>query len=363
MTVFTCIILVVTGTFPGFTPPPGGIGDEILPLNSRSFGMGGICASIPDSTRFSLLNPAVSARAENSGICFGGRYTEGDVNAWDNRLGFTMVSAMVPLPGGIVIAGAIDGRSRLDTQEDMSFDRYTGNLSWTGGLVESYIGFSVKATDWFAFSAGGRCTFGKIISDVVLCPINPSPPLPQNTVYRDDASFRQAWGGEIGFLVNIERFGLGFALSTDRKGNLDVFRDYSTRDRDSSSQMYTIPGELTVGISFRPIQRLLLGMDIYSRKLMNILDTQVDAGTVYSVGTEVYVGSGLSARAGFNHMNGLWRDGADRFTAGVGYTYGEGRAGLDISAGYQFWRDLQDELQKETVLYISLWATEKWLGE
>ena len=62
-------------------------------------------------------------------------------------------------------------------------------------------------------------------------------------------------------------------------------------------------------------------------------------------------------------MDGLWRDGASTFTAGGGYSFSEGRAGIDIAAGYPYWRDVQDIFREETVLSISLWATEKWLGE
>ena len=363
MTVFTCIILVLSGSFPDFVPPPTGTGDEILPLNPRSFGMGGICAGVPDSTSFSMLNPAASAWTSNSGVCFGGRYSEGDVPAWDNSLGFPLLSALVPLPGRIVVTGAIDGRSRVKAAEEMIFDEFSGDLSWSGGLVESYTGLSVRATDWLAFSFGGRCTFGSIVSDVTLIPDDPLHYPTKEIIYRDDVSFRQAWGGVFGLFVNTDRFGLGFSISTDRKGILDIHRDYDHYDPDSSSQMYTIPGELSAGISCRPFKRLLIGLDIYSRKLLDIFGSNTDSGTIISAGSEVYIGSGLIARTGYSHMNGLWRDGADRFSAGAGLVFGNGKAGIDVSTGFQFWRNIQDELQQETVLFISLWATEKWLGE
>jgi hypothetical protein len=363
MTVFTCIFLILSGSFPEFVPPPTGTGDEILPLNPRSFGMGGICAGVPDSTSFSMLNPAASAWTLSSGVCFGGRYSEGDVPAWDNSFGVPLISAVVPLPGRIVITAAIDGKSRLSASEEMIFDEFSGDLSWSGGLVESYTGLSVRATDWLAFSFGGRCTFGSIVSDVTLIPDNPGYYPTKEIVYRDDVSFRQAWGGVFGLFVNSDRFGLGFSISTDRKGILDIHRDYVYYDPDSSSQMYTIPGELSAGISFRPIERLLIGLDIYSRKSLDVLGSITDSGTIISAGSEVYVGNGVTARTGYSHMNGLWRDGADRFTAGAGLVFGNGRAGIDISTGFQFWRNIQDELQKENILFISLWATEKWLEE
>ncbi len=363
MTVFTCILLVLSGGFPDFVPPPTGTGDEILPLNPRSFGMGGICAGVPDSTSFSMLNPAASAWSLSSGVCFGGRYSEGDVPAWDNSLGFPLVSAIVPLPGRVVITAAIDGKSRLNAAEEMIFDDFSGTLSWSGGLVESYAGLSVRAADWLAFSLGGRCTFGSIISDVMLIPDDPTQYPTKEIEYRDDLSFRQAWGGVFGLFVNTDRFGLGFSISTDRKGTLDRNRDYVSYDPDSSSQMYTVPGELSAGISFRPVERLLIGFDIFSRKSFEVFDSRTDSGTIISAGSEVYIGSGLTARTGYSHMNGLWRDGADRFTAGIGLVFGNGSAGIDLSTGYQFWKNIQNEFQKETVVFISLWATEKWLGE
>ena len=163
--------------------------------------------------------------------------------------------------------------------------------------------------------------------------------------------------------MNTDRFGLGFSISTDRKGTLDRNRDYVSYDPDSSSQMYTVPGELSAGISFRPVERLLIGFDIFSRKSFEVFDSRTDSGTIISAGSEVYIGSGLTARTGYSHMNGLWRDGADRFTAGIGLVFGNGSAGIDLSTGYQFWKNIQNEFQKETVVFISLWATEKWLGE
>jgi hypothetical protein len=365
MTFFTCIIFALSGIFTvDYQPPPDGIGSEILLLNTRSFGMGGVCAGVPDSTSFSMLNPAASAWTRDGGVCFGGRYSEGDVKAWDNQLGFPMVSAFVPLPGGIVISGAIEGRSRLDTElQEAVNDNYTGEFTWSGGFAETYTGISVRTNDWLAFSFGGRCSFGNILSDIILVSTDSIPPIPVNSVYRDDARFRMAWGGTLGVLINTDRLGLGFSISTDRKGTLDVDRDFiSTGLADSSSRMYSLPGEVSAGISFRPIERLLIGMDIYSRKAMNILDSHTDDGSVYSIGAEINVEGGISARCGFSHMNGLWRNGADTFTAGAGYSFSEERAGIDIAAGYQYWHDLQDRFREETVLCVSLWVTEKWLG-
>ncbi|NOQ23394.1 MAG: hypothetical protein GQ565_12215 [Candidatus Aegiribacteria sp.] len=366
MTLLPCIVFVISGIVSiDYLPPPDGIGSEILPLNSRSYGMGGVCAGVPDSTGFSMLNPAASAWTLAGGICLGGRYSEGDVKAWDNQLDFPTVSAFVPLPGGIVLSGTIDGRSRIDSELQMAVgDDYTGKFSWTGGLVETYTGLSVRTSDWLAFSVGGRCSFGNILSDVTLTQTAMITPTSDSSVYRDDARFRMAWGGVFGILLNTDRFGLGFSISTDRKGTLDVNRDFlstSGSDSSSSSGIYYLPGEISVGISFRPTERLLIGADIYSRKVMNILDSRTAHGDVYSVGAELYAGNGISVRSGFSYMDGLWRDGASTFTAGAGYSFSEGRAGVDIAAGYQYWRE--DHFREETVLSISLWATEKWLGE
>ncbi len=365
MTLLSCIVFVITGIYSvDYLPPPDGIGSEILPLNTRSFGMGGVCTGVPDNTGFSLLNPAASAWTLAGGIYLGGRYSEGDVKAWDNQLDFPTMSASLPLPGGIVLSGAIDGRSRIDSEfQTIVSDDYTGDFSWTGGLAEAYTGFSIRTSDWLAFSVGGRCSFGNILSDVTLTQTALITPTSDSSVYRDDARFRMAWGGVLGILVNTDRFGLGFSISTDRKGTLEVNRDFlTTSDADSSSSIYSLPGELSVGISFRPIERLLIGADIYSRKVMNILGIKTDPGNVYSVGAEIYAGNGVSFRSGFSYMDGLWRDGAETFTTGAGYSFNEGRAGVDFAAGYQYWRDVQDHFREETVLSISLWATEKWLG-
>ncbi len=364
MIAIACALLCsLTGAYPGFIPPPQGMGDEILPLSARTFGMGGVSVGIENNSMFSLLNPAASAWTMSSGICFGGRYSEGDIDAWSNRLGFPDVSALVPIPLGIVLVGSIEGRSRLSEEGDRSFTEYTGHYDWSGGLTESYAGISVRTADWLGVSLGGRCTFGNIVADVILNPIDPDPPVPVNTVYRDDASLRQAWGGVFGIMVNTDSFGLGLSVATDREGDLEVFRDYSGHGEDSISQKYSVPGELSAGISFRPIPSLLIGADLYSRKALNILDSHTDEGTVISAGAEYSIGGGLAARAGYSHMSGLWRDGATSIRAGAGFTLGEGMAGIDLAAGYQYWRDQQDIRLDETVLMVSLWATERWLGD
>jgi hypothetical protein len=366
MTFISCIILALSGIYSvDYLPPPDGIGAEILPLNAKSLGMGGVCTGIANGTGFSILNPAASAWALDGGVFFGSRYSEGDIKAWDNQLGFTDISALVPLPGGVVISGAVDSRSRIDADfQGAVSDTYFGEYSWSGGIIEAYTGASLRANDWLAFSLGGKCSFGNILSDVTLTYTDSVPPFPINSEYRDDARFRMAWGGVFGMIINTDRFGFGFSISTDRSGNLEVNRDFLlTGESDSSSSRYSIPGELSAGISFRPADRILIGMDIYSRKALNVLGSKTEEGSVYSAGVEVNAGNGISARSGFSYMDGLWRDGSSAFTVGAGYSFSDGRAGIDVAAGYQYWNDIQDRFHENTAFSISLWVTEKWLGE
>ena len=200
------------------------------------------------------------------------------------------------------------------------------------------------------------------MSDVTLISTDSVSSLQSDSIYRDDASFRMAHGGVFGILINTERFGLGFSITTDRKGSLDIDRDFLSAGTDNIyNGIYSLPGEISAGISFRPVDRILIGMDVYSRKAVNVLDNRTDKGSIYSIGAEIDAGNGISARTGFSHMDGLWRDGAQTFTAGAGYSFSDSRAGIDFAAGYQYWRDVQDRFQEETVLCISLWATEKWL--
>lgn len=366
MTILSCLIAVLSGVFSvDYLPPPDGIGSEILTINTRSLGMGGVSVGIPNSSDFTMLNPAASAWTLEGGVAFTGRYSESDDAAWDNRLGFPMVAALIPLPGGVVVTGAIEGRSRIDTGlENIDVGSgYTGDFTWSGGLSEAYAGASVRAGDWLGLSLGGRSTFGNILSDVELVSGDSLPPLPVNSVYRDDARFRMAWGVVAGLLINTDRFGLGLSISTDRKGTLRTERVFSLAENaDTTRSFYTIPGEVSAGISFRPLGQLLIGVDIFGRKAMNILGSRTEGGAIYSVGTELDTGAGIQPRCGYSYMDGLWRDGAQTISAGLGYTFNRGTAGLDLAVGYSHWRDHQDSFQRETVLSVSLWASEKWLG-
>ncbi len=369
MTILSFILISLSGIYSvDYLPPPGGVGSEVLAINTRSLGMGGVSVGLPNSSDFTMLNPAASAWTLEGGVAFTGRYAESDDAAWDNRLGFPMISAFIPLPARIVITGAIEGRSRIDTRlDDVQVEGdFTGDFTWSGGLVETYIGATVRANDWLAFSLGGRNTFGNIQSDVELMSTDSTPPIPVNSVYRDDARFRMAWGATVGLMINTDRFGCGFSVSTDRKGTLEIDRDFNVTDSaDSirSSSLYTIPGEVSVGISFRPVDRLLVGMDLFRRKTLSILGSRTEEGSIYSVGAEVDAGAGVLPRCGYSYMDGLWRDGAQTLSAGLGYTFSQARAGLDLALGYNYWDDPDDGQENETVFSISLWASEKWLGE
>ncbi|MBD3276977.1 MAG: hypothetical protein GF388_01645 [Candidatus Aegiribacteria sp.] len=344
---------------------PDGIGLEIRPLGTRALGMGGVTAGIADDAHLSILNPAASAWSLRGCISFSSRYTNGDGGAWDGKLDFPSASALIPLPGGLVLSGAIDGRSRIDEAAQIAVgDSYLGDFTWSGGLAEGYTGISLAVADWLAVSAGGRCTFGNIYSDVKLTSTDTLPPIPVNTQYRDDARFRTAWGGVFGLMFRSDRFDAGFSISTDRKGTLEIDRDFSgSSETDSSTAFYTVPGELAAGAAFRPLERLTLGCDIYSRKTLNIMGSRTGSGSIYSAGAEYELWENLLVRTGYGYMEGLWRDGAQTVTGGLGYSFGGGRAGLDFSAGYTFWRDAQDIDREESVFSLSLWASEKWLGE
>jgi len=360
---FLALVLVSAGDYPGFVPPPNGTGDEILAASPRSFAMGGISAGLRDPVRFPLLNPAASGWALESGICLGGRYAEGDAEAWSGFLGFPNASLVIPLPWNLTLTGAIASRSRLLESADRIFEDYKGRIEWSGGLEESYAGVTFRGTDWLAVSLGGRCTFGSIVADVTLTPFDPGPPVPVNTVYRDDASLGQAWGGQLGLMIGTPAVSLGFSVTTDREGIVDVRRDYSGEGSDSLSMAYEIPGEIAAGASVRPVGWLLVGADVFTRKALNLLGSRMEGGSVVALGMEADLGSGFAARAGYNRMHGLWRDSARTLTAGGGYAFDGGHGGIDVAAGFQSWTDSLGADRGETVFSFSLWATESWLGE
>ena len=69
MTLVTCIAFVISGIYSiDYLPPPDGIGSEVFLMSSRSYGMGGIGAGLPDNTGFSMQNPVASAWTLGGGI-------------------------------------------------------------------------------------------------------------------------------------------------------------------------------------------------------------------------------------------------------------------------------------------------------
>lgn len=363
MIALSIALTLLVGSYPGFQPPPDGMGDEMQSFSARAYALGGISVGVTDDSRLSVLNPAASAWAVDTEICFSGIIRSGDAESWGTGLNFPSVSVLFPVPGRVVFSASIDARSSLKQESPLIFPDYTGNFTWTGGLSEVYTGFSVAVSDWFAFSTGGRCTFGKAQSNVILSPVSSGYHVPINTIYRDDALLGQAWGGVLGLMVNTRYLGIGFSVTTDRSGMVEITRDYSGSGADSSETRYTIPGELSAGLSIYPFERLMIGTDIYTRKAMNVMGSRTDDGWILSVGTEVDVGRDISIRAGYEHIDGLWRDGATRFTAGSGYVFGEGHAGVDLAGGYQYWEDATGESNSETTVYVTLWASGNWLGE
>jgi len=355
------VLALLTGGYPGFQPPPEGMGEEMQSFSARAYALGGISVGITDGSRLSVLNPAASAWAENSGICFSGILRSGDAAPWSSSVNFPSVSALFPVHKMIVLSASIDARSSLEQEAAMSFPDYTGNLTWSGGLSEVYTGFSVAVSELFAFSLGGKCTFGEVESNVILSPAGQPHNIPINTIYRDNTYLQQAWGGVLGLMLNTDYFSLGFSVTTDRSGDVEIVRDYSGSGADSSETRYSIPGELSAGLSFNPIRQLMMCADIYTRKAMNVMGSHTDDGWVLSAGTELDVGRGVDIRAGFEHIDGLWLDGANRITFGTGFGFGDGRAGIDIAGGYQIWEDEAGESFDETTIYLTLLASGYWL--
>jgi len=358
MTAMLLMAALAVPSLPNFIPPPEGIGPEMLPVSGRAFGMGGTCVGLADSAALSAGNPAASAWADRTGVYFGGFFTRSDDPAWHGKSAFPYVSLLFPLPGRIVLSGYLAGRSQVSSSDTLYIDEFTGKYKWTGGLGEAYTGLSVRASDWLAFSLGGRCTFGKVVSDVVLTREMPGPFLPLNYTYRDDARFLPAWGIMLGMFLNSDLFDFGFSVTTDRTGELELTRDFMATGSDSTVESYTIPGELSLGVSIRPVSRIVLAGDIFIRKRLTLLDASVDDGTTLSVGAEADLGRGVAARGGLSFTSGLWRDGSVRYSAGGSYSFGDGRARVDIGVGHEVW----DDDRSETSLFVCLWAAERWLG-
>jgi hypothetical protein len=355
---FFSVLVLSAGFSPSFLPPAGGIGVEARFPGARAYAMGGAAAGIPDSCTVSMSNPAASGWAPVTGLTWGVAGISGDDRNWTGKLGFPHVSLVFPIPWGITLSGSVSSRSRLSADTAFTFEGGQGTGHWSGGLTEGWAGVTVRAGNSLAFSLGSRSTFGNIMGEFITNPDSlPGPEVPLSTQYRDDVVFTPSAGLLFGAFLNTGPFNAGLSITTDRRGDLEIHRDCVGATSADTTLRYSIPGDLAAGVSVRPVQRLLLAADLYQRKKLSLLDAESREGSIYSGGAEYTAAPGLSLRAGVSRTSGLWRDGAIRYTAGAGYSFGGGRATLDVSAGWETWGD---DLS-ETTVYATLWASENWL--
>jgi hypothetical protein len=266
-----------------------------------------------------------------------------------------VVSALFPLPFGTVISAGIAERSNLTASEETAIDGYRGAFEWSGGLSDAWAGMSARASSWLSFAAGARGTFGNMRSEVILQPPSSGPEIPVNTIYIDEALFRPCWGFSFSTFVRTGVVDIGAGIVTDRTGSLDVERDFAGSGSSTEDGLYTIPGELNVGVSARPASWLLLAADLHRRKTLNVLGSSVDEGGIASFGAEVSLGSHFAVRSGYSSMDGLWRPGSGRMSIGGGYRFSGSRAGVDLAVTRETWSD-----SSETGVFASLWASEIW---
>lgn len=357
-TILACALILAAGFDPPFLPPATGIGVETSSLGARGYAMGGAAAGVPDSCSVSVHNPAASSWAASTGLTWGLAGVGGDDGNRTGKLSFPHVSIVFPLPWGVTLSGCISSRSRLSASGTFVYDGGTGTADWAGGLSEGWFGASARAGGNLAFALGSRSTFGRVRGEFLITPDSlPGPYMPLSTLYRDDAVFSPSSGLLFGAFWNTGVFNLGMSITTDRSGTLSIDRDAMGTLRADTSLRYTVPGEFTGGFSARPHRRLLLAGDYHYRKRLSLLSATVEPGSVYSGGLEYSASRNLRLRAGVSRTEGLWRDGATRYTTGVGYSFGGGRASLDLSAGYETWGDGLSE----TTVYATLWASENWL--
>lgn len=344
--------------YPEFLPPPSGMGSEFLPSTVRSAGMGGVSTALVNSDGLSMSNPATSAWGSSTGVTWTAGWRAGDDEAWDGDMRFPSVSVLFPLPWRVVLSAGLSERSRLLDASTFNQDGYRGALDWEGGLNEASAAFSVRASDWLAFSLGGRGTFGSIRCSASLSESGPGGSgAPLNTEYIDEAKFMPCWGLQAGVLMRLGYVDVGASLLTDRGGRIDIDRDYAGEEEDGNSENYDLPGEVNLGAVVRPVEWLSVGADLHSRKAMHLLDSTVPEGSVLGLGAEAMVSRGVAARAGWSSTDGLWRDDASRWTGGLGYRFADGSAGLDFSISRETWDD-----SGETAVFVSLWSSESWLG-
>lgn len=358
LTTFAYALILAAGFDPPYLPPEGGVGVEARSFGARAFAMGGATAGVADSNTVSVYNPAASAWAGSTGLTWGLAGVSGDDGNWTGKLGFPHVSLVFPIPWGVTLSGCLSSRSRLSASGNFTYDGGTGTADWAGGLTEGWFGASVRAGDNLAFALGSRSTFGSVRGEFLITPDSlPGPFIPLSTLYRDDAVFSPSAGLLFGAFLNTGVFDMGMSITTDRTGTLNIDRDAMGTVRADTSLRYTVPGDFTAGISVRPHRRLLIAGDYHHRKRLNLLQTSVEPGSVYSGGVEYLAVRNVCLRAGVSRIEGLWRDGATRYTTGMGFAFGGGRASLDLSAGYETWGDGLSE----TTVYATLWASENWL--
>lgn len=352
-------LISVTGFMPDFQPPSCGIGAETAGGGVRAFSMGGVSAGTADSNMVSGSNPAASAWSVNTGFSWGMKVRETEDLTWSSASAFPDVSLIMPLPLDLQFSAFLSNRSRINREDTIVFDDGSGSIKWTGGTGDSYIGLTARVSDHLAFSLGGKCFFGSVMGDAETSPDNPGTAVPLSTTYRDDLSFSPSWGPVFGAFMSTKYLSAGFSIVTDRAGDLNVQRDYMGDSTADTSFNYSVPGELTAGISANIHPRVLIGVDYFARKKLSLLGSSTGEGSYIGSGVEISPGLGFRIRGGFRAMDGLWRDGASRYSGGVGYVLAGGKASLDVGVSYETWGT--DE--SETVLFVSIRASENWLGQ
>ena len=351
-------LVAVTGFSPSFQPPSTGIGTETFSGGVRSFSMGGVAAGLPDSNMVSMVNPAASAWARKTGLSFSMKARDTEDLAWSEAAAFPEVAMIIPMPLNLQLAGVLNNRSRINVSDAISTDSTSGTIDWTGGTGESYLGLTLQASRNFSVSLGGKCFFGSARGNAVTAPNNPGTTIPIALYFRDEVSFSPSWGPELSAMLNTKYFSAGFSIVTDRSGTLDINRDYMNKVEADTTYQYTVPGELTTGISARVHDNVVIGLDYYARKAVSLLDFNTAEGGYLAAGVEVSPFDNFCVRGGYRKIDGLWRDGAIRYSGGFGYEVANGKASFDIGVSYETWGI--DE--SETVLYMSILAAENWLG-
>lgn len=352
-------LFAVSGFNPPFMPPAAGIGAETAGGGVRAFSMGGVSAGVPDSGVVSIQNPSAAAWSSNTGLSWGTKVRGTDDETWSGASSFPDVSVLMPLPMGIQLSGVLSGRSRLNSSEVLDSGNLTGTIEWTGSTAESYLGATLRASRSLAFSLGGRCFFGSALGDAATTLIIPGPYSPISSEYRDDLAFDPSWGLSFGTFYKTDVLSAGVSITTDRSGTLFLERDYMGNASADTTYRYSVPGELSAGVSVRIHPRVLIAMDYFARKKLTLLDSSTGEGSYTAAGFEVRPGSGFSIRGGYRTMSGLWRDGASRYTGGLGYDIAGGVASIDIGAGIETWGGDQSE----SILFLGIRASENWLGQ